>query len=197
MSNESSEMIESVRTTLLESAQLKLRMADVLAEQISELASRVTDTYKNGGRVIVFGNGGSAADAMHLASELVGRYDRDRKALPAIALTTDTSTITSVSNDFGYEHVFARQVEAHAKSSDLVLGITTSGNSTNVIAGIEAAKKIGSFTAVLTGRGGGKIAALADLTVVVPNDVTARIQEAHAVIIHIICEQVDQWLLGS
>ena len=190
-------MIEDIRKTLLESAQLKLKMADVLAGQIGTLAERVIATYQNDGRVIVFGNGGSAADATHLSSELVGRYDRDRKALAALSLTTDMPTITSISNDFGYEQVFARQIEAHARLNDLVIGITTSGKSKNVIAGIDAAKRAGSFTAVLSGCDGGPIATLADLTIIVPSDVTARIQEGHAVIIHIICEMVDQWLIGS
>ena len=171
-------------------------MAEGLAEQIAALADRVIATYKNGGRVLVFGNGGSAADATHLASELVGRYDRDRKALPALALTTDTPTITSISNDFGYEQVFARQIDAHAKPNDLVIGITTSGKSRNVIAGIEAARKIGCYTVALSGRDGGPIASIADATTIVPSQVTARIQEGHAVIIHIICELVDHWILG-
>jgi D-sedoheptulose 7-phosphate isomerase len=185
-----------VQLTLLESARLKIKMAEGLTVQIAALAERVITTYKNGGRVLVFGNGGSAADATHLASELVGRYDRDRKALPALALTTDTPTITSISNDFGYEQVFARQIEAHANPSDLVIGITTSGKSKNVIAGIEAARKILCYTVVLAGKDGGPIAALADMTLIVPSQITARIQEGHAAIIHIICELVDHWLLG-
>ena len=185
-----------VKVTLLESARLKIKMAEGLTDQIALLAERVIATYKNGGRVLVFGNGGSAADATHLASELVGRYDRDRKALPALSLTTDSPTITSISNDFGYEQVFARQIEAHAKPNDLVIGITTSGKSKNVIAGIEAARKIPCYSVVLAGRDGGPIAALADMTLIVPSQVTARIQEGHAVIIHIICELVDHWILG-
>jgi D-sedoheptulose 7-phosphate isomerase len=191
-----SDLAARAQLTLLESARLKVRMAEGLADQIAMLAQRVIATYKNGGRVLVFGNGGSAADATHLASELVGRYDRDRKALAALALTTDTPTMTSISNDFGYEQVFARQIEAHAKPNDLVIGITTSGKSKNVIAAIEAARKIPSYTVALSGRDGGPIASLADMTVVVPSQVTARIQEGHAAIIHIICELVDHWLLG-
>lgn len=191
-----SELSQRVQITLLESAQLKLKLAEGFAGQIAALAERVIDTYKNGGRILVFGNGGSAADATHLASELVGRYDRDRKALAALALTTDAPTITSISNDFGYEQVFARQIEAHAKPNDLVIGITTSGKSKNVIAGIEAALKIPCYTVVLSGKDGGSIAPIADMTLIVPSHVTARIQEGHAVIIHIICELVDHWILG-
>jgi len=190
------DLSKRVQITLLESARLKLKMAEVLADQIAALAERVIATYKNGGRILVFGNGGSAADATHLASELVGRYDRDRKALAALALTTDTPTLTSISNDFGYEQVFARQIEAHAKPNDLVIGVTTSGKSKNVIAGIEAARKIPCHTIVLAGKDGGPIAALADMTLIVPSQTTARIQEGHAVIIHILCELVDHWVLG-
>lgn len=143
-------------------------------------------------RVFFCGNGGSAADSQHLAAEFVGRFQKERRGLAAIALTTDTSILTAVGNDYGYDQIFARQVEALTKPGDIVVGITTSGNSPNIVAAIEAAKAVGAVTVGMTGKGGGKLAALCDVCVKVPSDITARIQEAHILIGHIVCQLVDE-----
>ncbi|BBB91605.1 MAG TPA: D-sedoheptulose 7-phosphate isomerase [Methylomusa anaerophila] len=145
------------------------------------------------GRTVFFcGNGGSAADSQHLAAEFVGRFQRERRALPAVALTTDTSILTAVANDYGYELVFARQVEALARPGDVVVGISTSGSSPNVVAAIERAKAAGAAAVGMTGETGGKLADLCDVCIKVPSNVTARIQEAHILVGHIICEMIDE-----
>ncbi|MBB6269841.1 D-sedoheptulose 7-phosphate isomerase [Pedobacter cryoconitis] len=151
----------------------------------------VTDTVLAGGKVLVAGNGGSAADAQHIAAELTGRYVKDRKALPAIALTVDTSALTAISNDYGFERVFARQLEAFAMPKDLFIAISTSGNSPNIIRALETAKELGCKTLGLSGRDGGQMNNLCDLNIIVPDDVTARIQEMHILIGHIFCKSVD------
>lgn len=150
--------------------------------------------YARGGKVLLCGNGGSAADAQHIAAEFVGRFETERRGLPAIALTTDTSALTAITNDHGYERVFARQVEALALPGDLVVGISTSGNSPNVLTAIMSAQKIGCRTVGMTGQQGKRLASLCDSAVLVPSDRTARIQEAHIVIGHIWCEMVDEAL---
>jgi len=151
----------------------------------------VTDTVLAGGKILVAGNGGSAADAQHIAAELTGRYVKDRKALPAIALTVDTSALTAISNDYGFERVFARQLEAFATPDDLFIAISTSGNSPNIIRALEKARELGCKTIGLSGRDGGQMNNLCDLNIIVPNDVTARIQEMHILIGHIFCKAVD------
>lgn len=156
------------------------------------LASKLAvDTISNGNKIILFGNGGSAADAQHISAELVGRYKVDRGGLPAIALTTDTSIITSISNDYGYSKVFERQVEALAQKGDLIIGISTSGNSKNVINGITKGRSIGCNTVALTGCGGGELMDLSDINIVIPSSDTPRIQEMHILIGHIICQAID------
>ncbi|WP_200763496.1 D-sedoheptulose 7-phosphate isomerase [Nitrosophilus alvini] len=150
------------------------------------------ETLKNGKKILIFGNGGSAADAQHIAAELTGRFKKERKGLPAIALTTDTSALTAIANDYGYEQVFARQVEALAQNGDLCIGISTSGNSENVLRGLEVAKTMGCKTIGLSGKEGGKMASLCDANIVVPSNETARIQEMHILIGHIICAAVDE-----
>ena len=147
-----------------------------------------------GGRVLVFGNGGSAADAQHLAGELVGRYLKDRRALPAIALTTDPSIVTAVGNDMGFEAVFRRQVEAHGQKGDVAIGISTSGRSPNVIAGLEAARAKGLVTVALTGAGGGPLLGLVDHLIDVPSTDTPRVQEVHGVVVHLLCQIVEEEL---
>ncbi len=141
--------------------------------------------------MIIFGNGGSAGDAQHIAAELIGRFKKDRPALPAIALTTNTSIITALANDFGYDIIFARQIEALAGKNDVALGISTSGKAKNVILGLKQAKKMGLLTVALSGGDGGDIVKLADLSLVIPSSVTARIQESHILIGHIICELIE------
>lgn len=164
---------------------------DPLVPAIHALGARMQRCLEHGGKILLMGNGGSAADSQHIAAELVGRYKRERKGLPAIALTTDTSILTSVGNDYGFEHVFARQVEALCNADDVVIGISTSGNSTNVVAGIEAARQAKAYTVALTGAGGGRLGTLCDLTLAIPSNDTPRIQEAHILIGHILCELAE------
>jgi D-sedoheptulose 7-phosphate isomerase len=158
---------------------------------ISDVGIAMQDCIKNGGKILLMGNGGSAADSQHIAAEIVGRYKKERKGLAAIALTTDTSILTSVGNDYGYDYIFARQIEGLCRPEDLVIGITTSGNSKNVVRAIEAANEIGATTVGLTGCSGGKLSALCKYNIVVPADVTARIQEAHIFIGHSLCEILE------
>jgi D-sedoheptulose 7-phosphate isomerase len=164
-------------------------------ESVVAAAAAITRALKNGGSVLVFGNGGSAADAQHFTAELVGRYEHDRKAWPAIALTTDTSALTAIGNDYGFDRVFARQLEALGKPGDVAIGISTSGNSPNVLRGLETGNDRGLLTVALTGRGGdaGKIASV---HVRVDEDRTARVQEVHATLLHVICELVEKELNG-
>lgn len=188
----------SVKTSF-EQALLRHRQVfdelDQLQPATARLAVAVQTCLQGGGKVIWMGNGGSAADAQHLSAELMVRYRAERGPLASIALTTDTSILTAHSNDYSFDSVFARQVEGLARPGDLVIGISTSGNSTNVLLAIEQARTMGITTAALLGRDGGMIAPLADLAVVVPCDETARIQEAHIFIGHWLCEVIDQQLV--
>jgi D-sedoheptulose 7-phosphate isomerase len=160
---------------------------DAMLPQISAVGQCMRDCLKNGGKILIMGNGGSAADSQHIAAEIVGRYKRDRPGLPAIALTTDTSILTSVGNDFGFDFIFSRQVEALCNPKDIVIGISTSGNSANVVKAIETAKQIGATTIALGGGTGGKLAAMCDFSLIVPSSDTPRIQEAHIFIGHSLC----------
>jgi D-sedoheptulose 7-phosphate isomerase len=161
-------------------------------ENIETCAELIVETLKNGNKILICGNGGSAADAQHIAAEFVGRYETERRALPAIALTTDTSALTALANDYSFERVFARQVEALAVRGDLLIAISTSGNSPNVNAAAMAARRIGCRTLGMTGEAGKKLASLCDASVMIPEQRTARIQEAHITIAHIWCEIVDR-----
>lgn len=185
-------MRERIKDLLLQSIQVKEELLRSSVTQIKEITEAVIVSLKSGGKVIFFGNGGSASDSQHLAAELVGRFKKDRAALAGIALTVNTSIITSLANDYGYEVVFSKQVEALAQKNDIVVGISTSGKAKNVAAGIKQAKKMGLKTIALTGGDGGELAKLADISLLVPSAVTARIQEAHITIGHIICELVEQ-----
>ena len=182
---------------LEESAQIKKAIAESKIDEIASMVKLIITAYKMGGKVVLFGNGGSAADAQHLAGELVGQFKLNRQALPAIALTTNTSTLTAVANDYGYEVAFSRQVEALVNEKDVVIGISTSGNSPNVIEAMKMAKMKGAKTIGLTGGNGGKLAEVADLALIVPSDSTPRIQEAHITIGHIVCELVERELSGT
>jgi D-sedoheptulose 7-phosphate isomerase len=164
---------------------------EALFPQVSEVGILLRNCIKNGGKILICGNGGSAADSQHIAAEIVGRFKKERKGLPAIALTTDTSILTSVGNDYGYDYIFARQVEALSTPKDVLIGITTSGNSANVVRAIEAANEIGASTIGLTGGTGGKLNALCEHNIIVPANVTARIQEAHIFIGHCLCEIIE------
>jgi D-sedoheptulose 7-phosphate isomerase len=158
---------------------------------LQEIATEMVQAVLAGNKILWCGNGGSAADAQHLAAELVGRFRRDRRGLPSIALTTDTSILTSVSNDFGYENVFSRQVEALCRKGDVLVGISTSGNSRNVCLALKAAQDLGAFTAAFTGKDGGAVAEIADAVLRIPSQDTARIQECHILCGHLLCEWVD------
>lgn len=160
--------------------------------QIDECARIIVDTVKNGGKILICGNGGSAADAQHIAAEFVGRYETERRALPAIALTTDTSALTALANDYDFERIFSRQVDALAAEGDCLIGISTSGNSPNVIAAVMAARRKGCRIIGMTGAKGKKLTALCDAALMVPSERTARIQEAHITVAHIWCEIVDE-----
>lgn len=179
---------------MLESIQVKEELLRTHIGQIKEIADLVIETLKAKGKVILFGNGGSASDSQHIAAELVGRFKKERSPWPAIALTTNTSVLTALANDYGYDVVFAKQVEAFAEKNDLAVGISTSGKAKSVINGIRQAKKSGLKTVALTGGDGGDLAKSADVALVVPSTVTARIQEAHITIGHIVCELAEEAL---
>ena len=161
-------------------------------EKIEQIAEEIIKTYGNNGKILICGNGGSAADAQHFAAELVGRFKKERRALPAIALTTDTSTLTAIGNDHGFYKIFSRQIEALGAEGDLLIGISTSGNSENVIAAAKEAKKKGMKTLCLLGKDGGSLKDIADLSLVINSDNTPRIQESHILIIHILCDIIEQ-----
>jgi D-sedoheptulose 7-phosphate isomerase len=174
-----------------ESVAVKVELARTGSAKIVAAASLILKRLKAGGKLIAFGNGGSAAQAQHIAAEFVGRYRRERKALAAIALTTDSSSLTAISNDVGFENIFTRQLEAIGKPGDVTLAISTSGNSPNVLRAVVLAKKLGIATIGLTGRSGGKLRGCVDLCLSVPSDATPRIQEAHSLMIHIISGIVE------
>ncbi len=181
-----------IQESILESIRVKEELLKNNTGQIIEIAKKIIASLKKGGKLIIFGNGGSASDAQHIAAELVGRFRKDRCALPAIALTVNTSIITALANDFGYDIVFARQIEALAKKQDIVLGISTSGKAKNVVFGLKEAKKMGVPTIALTGCDGGDMKSNADISLVVPSSVTARVQECHILVGHIICELIEE-----
>lgn len=162
------------------------------AEVIAKIAEKMIECLKSGHKILFFGNGGSASDSQHLAAEFVGRYEKERRALPAIALTTDTSILTAVGNDYGFDEIFSRQIAALGQKGDLVVAISTSGNSPNVLRGLMVAKELGLFTVAFSGRDGGKMRSMADLAYVVPAQKTSRIQESHILAGHILCELVDE-----
>jgi len=190
-------MRDRIKDIFLESIRVKEQLLHNNIGEIIEIAEIVIDSLKKNGKLILFGNGGSASDSQHIAAELIGRFKKDRNALAAIALTTNTAILTSLANDYGYDIIFAKQIEALGQKNDVVLAISTSGKAKNVIAGVKQAKKMGLKTIALTGGDGGEIAKLADVTLLVPSNITARIQEAHITIGHIICELIEQTLCQS
>jgi D-sedoheptulose 7-phosphate isomerase len=177
-----------------ESARLKREFFAAEAGSVLEAGRRLASTLSTGKKILVFGNGGSAADAQHFSAELVNRYRIDRRAFPAIALTTDTSILTSIANDSEFESVFSRQIEALGVSGDVAVAISTSGNSPNVLKAVDVARGKGLFTLGLAGRDGGKLAGMVDLCLTVPHRETARIQEIHGLLIHLFCEMIDEEL---
>jgi len=170
---------------------------EALLAKIEDVALRCVELYKNGKKTLLAGNGGSAADAQHIAAELVGRYGFDRASIPSLALTTDTSNLTAIGNDYGYDAVFSRQLEGMGQEGDLFIGISTSGNSQNLINAFEVAKKKNITTVALVGKDGGAMAKLADIAIVVPSFSTPRIQESHILIGHIICDIIEKELFGE
>jgi D-sedoheptulose 7-phosphate isomerase len=188
---------ERVRTSLAESARIKQSLAESCADAIARAAELVTDALARDARVLVFGNGGSASDAQHFAAELAGRFDGERPALPALALTANSSDLTAIGNDYGFEHVFARLIQAHGRAGDVAVAISTSGNSANVNDAVNEARARGLRTVGLVGKGGGVLATLVDAAVVVPSDSTARIQESHIAVVHVICELVEASLFPA
>lgn len=184
-----------VEQVLEASIRVKQELRETATGEIARAAGIVSDALTGGNKVLLFGNGGSASDAQHIAAEWVGRYVSDRRALPAIALTANPSELTALANDFGFENIFVRGVEAHGSEGDVVIALSTSGNSPNVLAGVAAARARGLATIGLTGKGGGALASQVDLVVRVPSDETPRIQESHIAICHAICEVVDDVIL--
>ncbi|MCX5778614.1 MAG: D-sedoheptulose 7-phosphate isomerase [Elusimicrobia bacterium] len=180
-------MKQTIAKHITDSIDTKKKMLDDGSVALIErIAQKMLDTYRSGGKILVFGNGGSAADAQHLAAELVVRFEKNRPALACMALTDNTSSLTAIGNDFGFEDLFSRQIEAFAKPGDLVLAISTSGNSPNVLKGIEAARSRGAFVVGFTGAAGGKLNTTADICFCAPSSVTARVQECHILAIHIL-----------
>ncbi|PIP73350.1 MAG: phosphoheptose isomerase [Nitrospinae bacterium CG22_combo_CG10-13_8_21_14_all_47_10] len=184
--------MQRIKDFLYTSADLKRTVADTLSGDILEAANRIKSRLEKGGKLILMGNGGSAADSQHIAAELVGRFKKERRAIPAIALTVDTSSLTALGNDYGFDTIFERQLEALARENDAVVGISTSGNSENVVRALKKANSIGAETIGLVGNNGGKIKEVANLSIVVPSNDTARIQEVHITIGHIICELIEE-----
>jgi D-sedoheptulose 7-phosphate isomerase len=186
-----------VRRTLDEAARVHAALRDADLRPVVAAAHAMRDSLARGGRVLVFGNGGSAAEAQHFAAELMGRFTRERRALAAIALTTDTSALTAIGNDYGFDRVFSRQVEALGREGDVALAISTSGESPNAVAGLQAARALGMVRIALTGRDGGALGREADIHLNVPEASTARIQEAQLTLIHILCDLVERDVVGE
>ncbi len=192
--------VPRIRAHFADSAQLKLASADALAPAVARAAELLAECLLADGKILACGNGGSACDAQHFAAEMVGRFERERPELPAISLATDTSILTAIANDYSYEQVFAKQVRALGAAGDVLLAISTSGNSGSVVAAVDAAHDREMRVVALTGKGGGRIGAMlapADVQLCVPHDRTARIQEVHLLMIHCLCDAIDNTLLGD
>lgn len=190
-----------INTHFHDSAHIKLQAGEMLSRTIARAVELMTEALLSGGKILACGNGGSAADAQHFAAELVGRFEAERQGLPAIALTTDSSIVTAIGNDYGYDQVFSRQVQALGQPGDVLLAISTSGNSPNVVKAIEAAQAGEMLVIALTGKGGGQMAQqlreARDIHICAPADRTARIQEIHLLTIHCLCDGIDVSLLGG
>ncbi len=184
----------AIAGTLRDAARLHEQAAQESLGAVVAAVDALNAALSSGAKVLIFGNGGSAADAQHFACELVGRFLRERRALPAIALTTDSSTVTAIANDYGFDRVFARQIEALGRPGDVAVGISTSGSSANVLSGLQCAKSRGLKTVAFTGGNGGPIGAAADVHVNVPHELTPRVQEVHRTLIHAVCDLIEQQL---
>ena len=191
------EMKEIIVRELQESAGIKRIVAHNLSDKIASAARMIVGVYKAGGKMLLVGNGGSAADAQHLAAELVGHFRRERGGLPAIALTTNTSVLTALANDYSYDIIFSRQLEALASDKDVLVALTTSGTSPNIIKAVETAKSKGLAVLAMTGENGGRLESMADLTIAVPSENKARIQEAHVTVGHILCHLLEEVLFNE
>jgi len=189
-------MIEDIRNQLQDHRALFEIIERDMAPLVNDMARMLADAFRNGNKLLVMGNGGSAADAQHFVAEMVGRFKLERAALPAVALSTDTSILTAIGNDYGFDSVFSRQVEALAREGDVLAGISTSGNSPNVLKALELGRERGCRTIGLLGRDGGSIKPACDLALVVPSSDTPRIQEGHITIIHIVCDLVEKTLFA-
>lgn len=185
------ELLERVKGAVAEANRLKERVVAEQGETIVAMARLLADALRQGGKILFFGNGGSAADAQHLAAELVNRFQMERRPLAGLALTTDTSVLTSIANDYDFQEIFAKQVRALGRRGDVAVGLSTSGTSQNVVQGLKAARELGLVTLALSGRDGGPVAEAAELAVVVPSQSTPRIQEVHLAVGHILCELVE------
>lgn len=197
MDSNSHNFKDEIRKQIKESAEVKENTSRECVDVINDVAKKIIEVYKNEKKVLWFGNGGSAADAQHLACELVSKFSRERKAIPSIALTTNTSILSAVSNDYSFENVFERQVEAFAERGDILIGITTSGTSPNIIKALKIGKKIGTINVAFTGEHVDKIKNYVDYLVNVPSKDTPRIQESHILVGHIICDLVEKTLFGD
>lgn len=185
-------MRDEIRQIIIDSIKTKERVLSEDIDIIIDITNVIIDAFKSGKKLLIFGNGGSAADAQHIASEFINRFRLERMSLPAIALTTDTSTLTSISNDYNFDRVFSRQIESLANEGDIVLGISTSGNSRNVVSALKKAKEKKTITIGFTGESGGEMKDLCDYIFTAPSSTTPRIQEAHITVGHIICELVEK-----
>lgn len=187
-------MKQTIKDEFLSHLEIINKTIETMQETLEEASKLAVDTLKNGNKILLCGNGGSAADAQHIAAELVGRYKTERRGLPGIALTTDTSALTAIGNDYGYDRIFDRQVESLATKGDLIIGISTSGNSANVLNALKCAKALECTTLGLSGRDGGAMNEVCDINLVVPSDNTPRIQEIHILLGHTICQIIDNEL---
>lgn len=190
-------MVNEINLQFKAHAELVRKVEEQLTVAIIGCVALLVDALRTGNKILTMGNGGSAADAQHFAAEMIGRFMMERKALPSIALTTDTSILTAVGNDYGFEEVFTRQVEALTNPGDVIIGISTSGNSKNVKRALESGKRLGAKTVGLLGRDGGEIGPIVDLELTVPSSETPRVQESHLIIIHILCDLVEKGLFGA
>jgi len=190
-------MPESKISKLFDQSIVTISNSKILEKSIQNVIDKIITCFENGNKIIIFGNGGSAADSQHFAAEFVGRFLLERQSLPAISLTTDTSILTSLGNDYSFDKIFSRQCESLVEKNDIVFGISTSGKSLNVINGIETAKNQGAITIALLGSGGANLSQIVDIPIIIPSNSTPRIQESHRIILHIICEIVEEYFANK